>query len=71
MADAVVNYQVEIQRLRAQIAQQTATIEAQRLAIMEMQDRKVRHEANIAAAELAIETYKEQLAGLKNTHGTK
>lgn len=69
MADVTPNYKVEMQRLRAQIASQLSTIEAQKLAILEMADRSKRHEENIVAAEAAMVAYREQLAGLEATHG--
>lgn len=69
MADVMPNYQVEQQRLRAQIAAQQATIEAQKLAILEMEDRRTRHEENIAAAQKAISTLTEQLHSLMAAHG--
>jgi hypothetical protein len=67
--DVTPNWHLEQQRLRAQIAQQQATIEAQRLAIMEMDDRKSRNEENITAALAAILNYQEQLDSLEATHG--
>ena len=69
MGDVVPNWRLEQQRLRAQIAEQRSRIEAQRLAILEMADRKLRHEENIDAALKAISTYEEQLHGLEATHG--
>lgn len=69
MADAMPDYQVEQQRLRAQIAAQRSTIEAQKLSILEMTERKRKHEENILAAEKAIAEYETKLAGLEATHG--
>jgi len=47
MADVVANYRVEIQKLRMQIANQTATVERQRFEIFEMEDRIDRAKTNI------------------------
>lgn len=69
MADATPNYQVEQMRLRSQILAQEAAIATQRLAIMEMADRKSRHLDNIAAAKRAIEEMQEKLKGLGEAHG--
>jgi len=67
--DSLPNYHVEQQRLRAQLAAQRSKIEEQKLTILEMADRKTRHEENIAAAERAIAEYAKQLAALEATHG--
>jgi len=69
MADVMPNYKLEQQRLRAKIAEQRATIERQRLDILEMDDRRARHEENIAAAEKAIEKFTNDLKSLEETHG--
>lgn len=69
MADVMPNYKVEQQRLRARIAEQRAQIEGQTLAILEMADRKARHEGNIDAARRAIEEMETQLASLAEAHG--
>lgn len=69
MADVLPNYEVEQQRLRAQIAAQKATIEQQRLAILEMQDRTRRHQDNIDAALKAIAALEQQLQSLIDEHG--
>lgn len=69
MADVMPNYKLEQQRKRSQIAEQRAVIERQRLDILEMEDRKIRHETNIEAAEKAIEKYTAELKGLEEIHG--
>ena len=69
MGDRMPNYLLEQQRLRWQILAQETQIEQQRLAIMEMSDKKQRHLENIEASKKAIATYKEQLADLEKTHG--
>lgn len=69
MSDVMPNYAVARQRLKAQIAQQQATIAQQWLDILEMADRKARHMENINAAESAIEEYQEQLKSLEDEHG--
>ena len=43
-----------IQTLRMQVAEQLTALERHRLAILEMVDRRMRNETNIAAARLAI-----------------
>jgi hypothetical protein len=63
------NYLVEQQRLRSQIAAQIATIERQKLEVLELVDRKLRHEENIEAACQAINDMQAQLNSLANAHG--
>ena len=69
MADAIPNYKVEQQRLKMRIAEQHSNIERQTLDIMEMADRKLRHEENIEAAHRAIAQYQSDLSALENAHG--
>ena len=69
MADSMPNYQVEIQRLRAQISDQKSTIQKQVLSILEMTDRKARLLENIAATKKAIIDYTEKLRVLEEAHG--
>ena len=69
MADSMPNYHVEIQRLRAQILDQQATIQKQVLSILEMTDRKARLLENIAATKKSIIDYTEKLQVLEQTHG--
>lgn len=69
MADVTPNYMVEQQRLRSQIAAQRSTIEGQKLAILEMADRKVRHMENIQAAEREVAKLEEKLTRLQADHG--
>lgn len=69
MTDVLPNYNLEQQRLRSQIAAQRAQIEQQWLAILEMADRKQRHEDNIAAAKRSIADFEERLRDLEETHG--
>jgi hypothetical protein len=69
MADAMPNYQVEIQRLRAQISDQKSTIQKQVLSILEMTDRKTKLLENIAATKKAIIDYTEKLRVLEEAHG--
>jgi chromosome segregation ATPase len=67
--DATPNWRVEMQRLRKTIAEQHANIERQKLEIMEMADRKRRHEENIEAANKAIKEMEANLKSLENEHG--
>lgn len=69
MPDVTPNYRVEIQRIKSNIAAQQANIERQRLEILEMVDRKGRHEENILAAQRAIADLEQQLAQLSQAHG--
>jgi len=69
MADVLPNYQVEMQRLRMQIAELRANMERQKLEIMEMEDRKSRLEENIQASINSIGEYEAQLVSLQETHG--
>lgn len=69
MADVRPNYLLEQARIKAQIAQQEATIAEQWLGIMEMADRKDRYTNNIEAASKAISDLKEQLKSLETEHG--
>lgn len=62
MADVVANYMVEQQGLRTRILEQRAAVARQKLAIMEMSDRKRRHEENIAASLKAIGVLEEEMA---------
>lgn len=69
MSDVMPNYHVEKQRLKHQMAAQRATIEQQKLAIMEMSDRKMRHLENIESAEEAISNMNAKLKSLEEAHG--
>lgn len=69
MADSMPNYQVEIQRLRAQISDQKSTIQKQVLSILEMTDRKTRLLENILATKKSIIDYTEKLRVLEEAHG--
>lgn len=69
MADVMPDYRVEIQRVRSEIASLTATLERQRLEIMEMESRRARTLENIAASEAAIQEREATLAGLVEEHG--
>lgn len=69
MADVMPNYTVEIQRLKSRIADQHQIIERQKLEILEMEDRRSRHEENIEAAKEAIKKMELDLKGLIETHG--
>ena len=67
--DNLPDYSVEQQRLKAQIAEQRATVERQRLEILEMTSRQNKHKENIKAALKAIEDYSIKLKDLENVHG--
>jgi hypothetical protein len=69
VADVRPNYLVEQQRIKSQVAAQWATVERQRLEILELVDRKRRNEENIDAALRAIDELKESLAALADAHG--
>lgn len=69
MGDSMPNYKLEQQRLRAAISAQQSNIEKQLLDIMEMEDRKQRHEDNIAASEKAIAELRAKLDSLEAAHG--
>lgn len=69
MADVMPDYKVSQQKIIAQIAAQKAQIENQKLAIMEMSERKRSHETNIQAAYRAIAEYETQLRSLEDAHG--
>lgn len=69
MADVTPDYKVSQQRLVAQISAQRTQVENQKLAIMELADRKRRHEENIEAAKRAISEYQAQTAQLLASPG--
>lgn len=69
--DSVPNYAVELQRLRAQMAAQQATIERQLLENMELQDRVQRNDTNIEASRKALVELQNRYDDLDKAHGSK
>lgn len=69
MADATPDYQVEQQRLVAQIASLKSNLERQKLEIMEMDDRRKKNLENIEATKKSIAGLEKDLRGLVETHG--
>lgn len=69
MADTSTNYLVSQQRLRWQISAQRTAIEQNRLAILEMYERRQQHLANISASEEAIKRIEADLTALEQAHG--
>ncbi len=69
MADVMPNYFVEQQRLVAQIFTLRSTYQRQKLEVMEMADRKVRLEENMASTTGSIAETKRKLDDLIKTHG--
>lgn len=67
--DNMPDYYVEQQRIKAQRAEQLATIERQRLEIMEMGSRQNNHRNNIIAARKCLQELEIKLKGLVETHG--
>jgi len=69
MADAMPDYALEQQRLKAQIAALRHNLERFKLEIMEVESRKRAALENIDATDAAIEEHEARLASLVDTHG--
>jgi chromosome segregation ATPase len=60
---------IEEQRRKMQIQEKKAQIQTNTFNIMELHDRKIRHEANMAAASKAIAELEKELGTLIKAHG--
>lgn len=69
MADVMPNYGVEQQRVVSDIATLTATVERQKLELLELKSRQQGLVENIAATKVSLEERKKLLAGLVKEHG--